>query len=588
MTVRRRLAVAPAGLLAVLIGTAIANAAEPLLTVRARIEAQGAGRGTLRLEATLAEGWHANSHKPSEEYLIPTEAHIEPAEGVTVGEARYPDGVLRKFAFSEKPLSVYEKEFAIEVPVSWTGSSAPEISGKIEYQACNDRQCNPPAAAAFRATAPAAPGPPIGNLPGGAVALSQRPSSAPPAAPGSAAAGGNDFGALLERRGLLGALLIVFGWGLLLNLTPCVYPVIPLTIGFFGGQNQGPGRGGRAFGLAALYVLGMATMYSALGVAAALSGRLFGAALQSPWVLGAVAAVLVALALSMFGLFEIRMPSSWMQKAGARAGAAGAYGMGLLVGVVAAPCIGPVVLALLAFVAARQDAAFGFLVFFVLSLGLGLPYLFLAAFSGSLSRLPRAGEWMEGIKKIFGWVLLAMAAYFLRTVVPAPIGAWLLPSVLAAGALFLALGGRRLGGLAPGVRAAAVVLMLGAAAFFAPRRAAAAAAPAWKPYAAEAVAKSGRGAVVDFAATWCIPCLELDEKTFSDPRVREALARRDLWKADMTRTAAPEVVALADKYRILGVPTVLFLDSRGREQEELRLVGFEGPDEFLKRLEKAP
>jgi thiol:disulfide interchange protein DsbD len=195
---------------------------------------------------------------------------------------------------------------------------------------------------------------------------------------------------------------------------------------------------------------------------------------------------------------------------------------------------------------------------------------------------------MEGIKKIFGWVLLAMAAYFLRTVLPAPAGAWLMPVVLVAGALFLALGGRRLGGLAIGARAAAVVLMIGAAAFFAPRRAAAAAAPAWKPYVPETVARTGRAAVVDFAATWCIPCLELDEKTFTDPRVREALARRDLWKADMTRTAAPEVVALAEKYRILGVPTVLFLDADGREREELRLVGFEGPDEFLKRLEKAP
>ncbi|HEY7114677.1 MAG TPA: cytochrome c biogenesis protein CcdA [Thermoanaerobaculia bacterium] len=580
----RRLA---AAILALFAGASAAVAATPLLTVQARLEAQGAGRGTLRLQATLAEGWHVNSHTPSEDYLIPTAARLEPAAGVTFGDARYPDGVLHKFAFSEKPLSVYEKEFAIDVPVSWSGSATPEISGAVEYQACNDRQCNPPASAAFK-TASAAGGSAAANLPGGAVALSQGSASGAAAARPASGGGGMDFGALLERKGLLGALLIVFGWGLLLNLTPCVYPVIPLTIGFFGGQTQGPGRGGRAFGLAGLYVLGMATMYSALGVAAALSGRLFGAALQSPWVLAAVAAVLVALALSMFGFFEIRMPSAWMQKAGARAGGAGAYGMGLLVGVVAAPCIGPVVLALLAFVAARQDAAFGFLVFFVLSLGLGLPYLFLAAFSGSLSRLPRAGEWMEGIKKIFGWVLLAMAAYFLRTVVPAPAGAWLMPVVLVAGALFLALGGRRLGGLAIGARAAAVVLMIGAAAFFAPRRAAAAAAPAWKPYVPETVARTGRAAVVDFAATWCIPCLELDEKTFTDPRVREALARRDLWKADMTRTAAPEVVALAEKYRILGVPTVLFLDADGREREELRLVGFEGPDEFLKRLEKAP
>ncbi len=332
----------------------------------------------------------------------------------------------------------------------------------------------------------------------------------------------------------------------------------------------------------------MATMYAGLGVAAALSGRLFGSALQSPWVLAAIAAVLVLLALSMFGLFEIRMPTSWMQKAGARAGAAGAYGMGLLVGVVAAPCIGPVVLALLAFVAARQDAGFGLLVFFVLSLGLGLPYLFLGAFSGSLARLPRAGEWMEGIKQIFGWVLLAMAAWFLRTVVPPPYGTWLVPAVLVVGsaALFLRRGGA---GLARGVRVGAAVLMLAAAAFLAPRtRTASGGAPEWKPYEASAVAASGRPAVIDFSATWCIPCLELDEKTFSDPRVRASLSRRALWKADMTRTAAPDVVAVAERHRILGVPTVIFLDSSGKEREELRLVGFEGPDEFLRRLEKAP
>ncbi len=377
---------------------------------------------------------------------------------------------------------------------------------------------------------------------------------------------------------------MVFGWGLLLNLTPCVYPVIPLTVGFFGGQAAGQSR--RLFGLATVYVLGMATTYSALGVAAALSGKLFGAALQSPWVLVGVAAVLTALALSMFGLYDIRMPTSWMQKAGARAGGAGAYAMGLLVGVVAAPCIGPVVLALLAFVAARQDAAFGFLIFFVLSLGLGLPYLFLAAFSGSLSRLPRAGVWMEGVKKIFGWVLLAMAAFFLRTVVPAPLSLWLLPAVLAVGAIAVGFGkGHRLPGA---IRATAALALVGAAVFFAPRGATASDGPAWRPYSAKAVTAAARPAVIDFSATWCIPCRELDEKTFSDPRVREALSKRELWKADMTRSAAPEVVALSDTYRVLGVPTIVFLDASGKEREDLRLVGFEGPDEFLKRLEKAP
>jgi len=556
---------------------AATSSGAPLLTVEARLEAGAAGSGTLRIDAALAQGWHVNSHRPSEEYLIPTAVHLEPVPGATFGEPRYPEGVLRKFAFSQTPLSVYAERFTITVPVTWAAGSPPAVSGDVEYQACNDRQCNPPATAAFRAGVAGAGS---AALPGGAVALATGPGPGAPAA----APGGSDFGALLERRGLLGALLVVFGWGLLLNLTPCVYPVIPLTVGFFGGQAAGQGR--RVFGLAALYVLGMATMYSALGVAAALSGKLFGAALQSPWILVGVAAVLLALALSMFGLYDIRMPSSWMQKAGARAGGAGAYGMGLLVGVVAAPCIGPVVLGLLAFVAARQDAAFGFLVFFVLSLGLGLPYLFLGAFSGSLSRLPRAGVWMEGVKKIFGWVLLAMAAYFLRTVVPAPVGPWLLPAVLALGALFIAVAAKS--GLGSAARLSAAVLMLAAAGFFLPRTLPASAGPDWRPYAAEAVARAGRPAVIDFSASWCIPCVELDEKTFSDARVREALSRRELWKADMTRSAAPEVVALADKYRILGVPTVIFLDASGKEIEDVRLVGFEGPEEFLKRLERAP
>jgi thiol:disulfide interchange protein DsbD len=326
-------------------------------------------------------------------------------------------------------------------------------------------------------------------------------------------------------------------------------------------------------------------MYSALGVVAALSGRLFGVALQSPWVLGVVALVLVLLAFSMFGYYDIQMPTALMQKAGARKGVAGAYAMGLLVGVVAAPCVGPVVLGLLAFVAATQDALLGFLFFFVLSLGLGLPFLVLAAFSGRIATLPRAGAWMEGVKKIFGWVLLAMAAYFLRTALPGVLGAWLLPAVLVIGAVaMLALHKT----LRLGVRTAVALLFLAVAGYFAPIGRTDADGPPWAAYDPAKIAAAGRPAVVDFSASWCLPCLELDKKTFSDSRVREGLARRGVYKADMTKAASPETVALADKFGILGVPTVIFLDASGKERTELRLVGFEGPDEFLKRLEKAP
>ena len=549
-----------------------------LLKTDARIVPGSAGKATLRVDSTLASGWHVNSHRPSEDYLIATAVRLEPSPGVQPGEPKYPEGKLKKFSFADKPLSVYEGSFAIEVPLTLSGSAPAEMAGAVDFQACNDTQCLAPASVAFhgRLSARAAS---AAQLSGGAVPLS----SAPAADSSTAAAGASqDFGSLLERRGFPFVLALLFVGGLALNLTPCVYPVIPLTVSFFGGQ--APGAGGRVFRLAALYVLGMATMYSALGVAAALSGKLFGAALQSPWALAGIATVLVLLALSMFGLYDIRVPTALMQKTGARSGAAGAYAMGLLVGIVAAPCVGPFVLGLLAFVAARQNAALGFLFFFVLSLGLGLPYLFLAAFSGSLARLPRAGMWMEGVKSVFGWVLLAMAAYFLRTALPAPYGNWLLPAVLFAGAVMLAVRGAK---LSPAARAASAVVFLAASVFFVPREVPAAA-PAWRPFSETAVAGAGRPAIVDFSAAWCLPCRELDEKTFSDPRVRKALESRALFKADMTRSASREVVELSDKYAILGVPTIIFLDASGKERPNLRLIGFEDADAFLKRLEGAP
>ncbi len=568
----------PAALLFFLASLGVSEAAakqspspSDLLSVRADLGlGSSAGAGTLRLEAQLTPGWHVNSHKPSEDFLIATNVSLDPVPGVTYGKPKYPEGAIKSFAFSKSPLSVYEGRFTIEVPVRWTQSEAPPLSGSLEYQACNDERCLQPATAAFKTAGKA---PPEGELPGGAVPLEAalKMDSSPAGSP-------QDFGKKIAESGYLLVLLSVFVGGLALNLTPCVYPMIPLTVGFFGGQAGGNKR--RLVGLASVYVAGIALMYSALGVAAALSGQLFGAMLQNPWVLSGIALVLILLALSMFGLYELRMPSFLMRSAGSRTGAAGAFGMGLLVGVVAAPCVAPFTLGLLAFVAERQSVALGALFFSVLSLGLGLPYLFLAVFSGSLSRLPRAGEWMEGVKKVFGWLLLAMAAYFLRLVLPRPLSEWLLPATLLAGAVALAVKGF---GFARLVRFATAVLFLAAAAFFLPRKAL-----GWQPYDDGKLVSAGRPAVIDFTADWCLPCLELDQRTFSDSRVRKELSRRALFKADFTRGNSPEAAALSRKYDILGVPTVIFLDASGQERKDLRLVGFEDADRFLARLAKAP
>jgi thiol:disulfide interchange protein DsbD len=192
---------------------------------------------------------------------------------------------------------------------------------------------------------------------------------------------------------------------------------------------------------------------------------------------------------------------------------------------------------------------------------------------------------MESVKKVFGWILLAMAAYFLRSVLPRPAGQWLLPIVLVIGLVAILVRGY---GLRWPVRAGVAALFLAIAFFFVPRTLS-----GWQPYPAGGSLVSGgspgtgRPAVIDFSAEWCLPCLELEKRTFSDARVRKALEGRDLYKADMTKLGSPESVALAERYGILGVPTVIFLDASGQEQKDVRLVGFEDADAFLKRIERA-
>jgi thiol:disulfide interchange protein DsbD len=192
---------------------------------------------------------------------------------------------------------------------------------------------------------------------------------------------------------------------------------------------------------------------------------------------------------------------------------------------------------------------------------------------------------MEGVKKIFGWLLMAMAAYFLKTVLPDPVGRWLLPAVLAIGAITLALG--RAGWGRP-ARLSAAAVFLAAALFFLPRSGRSSSAVPWEPYSAAEISRARRPAVVDFSAEWCLPCRELDEKTFSDARVQKELSRRALFKADLTNTRSPEATSLSEKYEIFGVPTIIFLDAAGQERKDLRLVGFEEPEKFLQRLAQAP
>ncbi|MFH1195590.1 MAG: thioredoxin family protein, partial [bacterium] len=269
-------------------------------------------------------------------------------------------------------------------------------------------------------------------------------------------------------------------------------------------------------------------------------------------------------------------------------GVAGAFFMGLTMGIVAAPCIGPFVLGLVTYVAAKGDPVYGFLMFFFMAVGLGLPYLFLALFSGKIKALPKAGFWMEAVKHIFGFLLVGMAIYFLGPLIPKEVNHYLLPVYMIFAALYL-LFVDKLANNIKGFRIFKIVfslLMIGLAVFMlwpVEKNS-----PDWQKYsdaAYEQALASNQKILVDFYADWCIPCKELDALTFSDIRVVELSKEFVCFKVDMTQTMSDETEIIRDKFKILGMPTVLVIDTKGQEAD--RLTGFLSANDFLDILKKA-
>lgn len=531
------------------------------------------GAYTLAVTVTVQDGWHVNSHVPLSEDLIATAVQVEAPTGWQVGAPVFPSHRKARFEFSEEPVAVHEGSFVVRIPVTIPANAARTavLKATVRAQACNDRECLPPADVTFSVGHPA-------------VAGAAEVAATPPADAGSGQGSGGRFAA----AGLWLQLLLTFLAGLALNLTPCVYPLIPITISFFLAQKQQGAKA--AWPLAIAYVLGMSVTYSALGVAAAIGGKLFGAALQSPWVVGLIVLVMLALAASMFGLWELQVPGFIMNLSGGRGGLGGSLVMGLVVGLVAAPCIGPFVLGLLTYVGQRQDPLLGFLLFFVLSLGLGVPYLLLAIFTGALDKLPNSGAWMLGVRKLFGVLLIGLAAYFLKPLLPGPWGDWLLALALGLGGLYLlviARPGQELPAIDRFMRLASAALIVAGVLLAPTRHAGERAELPWKPYdeaAVTAAIGSGQAVVLDFYADWCLPCKELDKLTFSEARVAPRLGQMALFKVDLT-SSTPATDALRARYKVAGVPTIVFYRG-GQEVEGTRLTGFENAEAFLERLDQ--
>ncbi len=355
----------------------------------------------------------------------------------------------------------------------------------------------------------------------------------------------------ISLRDWLTLLFVAFLGGVVTSFLPCIYPMIPITLAVLGATDRRTSRR-KAFVLSLCYVLGIALTYAVLGAIAASTGQLFGAFLGNIYVTAAITCILVAMALSMFGLFEIKCPAFISNKLGSKKTSTnylGSFAAGLIFGVIASPCVGPVLISILTYVAQTQDIMWGFILLFVFALGLGQLFIFLGLSMQSLRRLPlrlpKAGPWMNTIKYIFGCIILWMAGSYAYP---------LFSSHLVS---------------PPSVNSEMD--------------------PPWNEYNQENLAKAtveGKGIVIDFYADWCSACKKLELYTFTHPEVRK-LGENFIWiKFDATEPTK-SFRHLAKKYDILGLPHIVFYGPKGNYRKDLTLNGFESHKGFLERMKKA-
>ena len=409
--------------------------------------------------------------------------------------------------------------------------------------------------------------------------------------PGRALAAGPGMFEQGLARGPLYATLTAFLGGLLVCLTPCVYPMVAITVSVFGARSDT--SRGRAMALSTAFVLGIAAMFTPLGLIAGLTGSLFGSALSNPWVTSLIALVFLGLAASMFGAFEFMLPSGLTNRLASVGGGGygGAFLIGLVSGLVAAPCTGPVLTGILLWIGKTRSAGLGSLVLFAFSLGLGIPFWLVGTFA---VRLPRAGRWMLWTKSFFGIVLTVLALYFLKNALrplaslahlgdsrPVLAAVLLIGGVLL-GAIHLAFDAGRSAALRKGIGIASAVI--GAFLFVAWLEA-----PhgqlRWEHSEVAAMQRAkdeSKPILLDFTAEWCGACKELSRHTFADPTVMRDASRFVAVKVDATSDDDPAVDQIKNKYGVVGLPTVIMLGADG--QERARITEFMPPEQFLSTL----
>lgn len=545
----------------------------------------------------------------------------------TLGDAQIPPGHVKFDPTFNKNVETYRKALTIRVPVKQ--ASGP-FDLAVTSQGCADAGiCYPPAEHVYHVSGAAlqaaiggqsavpAPG---GN---GAQSASVAPTDDAQQPWYERATSADYAQSLLQGGGFFAVVGLYFLAGIVLSLLPCSYPMIPILSAIIVGEGAQVTRA-RGFVLSFVYVLGMALVYTVLGIAAALVGQSLGAWLQNPWVLGAFAVLLTAFALMLIAGYDIALPQRWQDGAsrasqGRSGGKFVAVGvMGALSALVVGACMTAPLFAVLAFIAHTGNAVLGGAALFAMGLGLGVPLMIIGFGAGAL--LPRAGTWMDGVKVFFGVVLLAAALWIVWPVLGASAqmllaALWLLLAAAALGLFTPNTGAsnvwRRLGrgvGAAFAIWAATLIVGLSAGStdplrplgVLAARVGGDVGAGATQAAAAEADAlnfapvrssaqldaalkSAGKPSMLDFYADWCVSCKEMEKFTFSDPRVQARLAQLGLLRADVTANT-PDDQALLKRFGLFGPPGIIFFDANG--QEVLRVVGYENADKFLARLDR--
>lgn len=578
----------PGGGLSRLFGTAPTDA--PLPPEKAfRVSATLVDAATVQVTWDITDGYYLYRDSLAAESASP---------GITLGNPHIPPGEPKEdeyFGLTE----VFHRQVIAEWPVS---GRADPLQLRITHQGCKENSiCYPPQTLLLTV---------------GEGTVAQPAAALAPLAP---MVSEQDQLAGMIRSGNLALVMLSFaGFGLLLAFTPCCLPMVPILSGIIVGQgpnlNTAP-----AFALSLTYVLGMALTYTAAGALAAAAGSQLQAALQQPWIIIGVSALFIALALAMFGLYELRVPTAWMNRLNAASGRQkvgtyfGTAAMGALSALVVTTCVAPPLVATLTVIAGTGDVTRGALALFALAMGMGLPLLAVGTSAGRL--LPKSGPWMTTVKGAFGFMMLGLAIWMLDRVIPDAITMMLWAALVFMAGVFLgafqpleAAAGtpRKLAkgmGLLAAIYGAALLVggLAGGRNPLQPLEAfqgqGLASEAAHLPFRriktvadfdqALAAARAGnQPLMLDFYADWCASCLEMERYTFTSPLVRAALEGALLLRADVTANDAADKALLA-RFGIFGPPTIVFFGPDGAEREGYRVVGFKNASDFAGHVRRA-